>query len=95
MEGYIIVENAGLNETIERDDIKMVTVPALNMAVAMGNRRASNIILFEVYIGITNAISAPIVEEELEKKFGRKEKGLSLNIDAFRKGAEKASKFIG
>ena len=93
--GYIIVESAGLKETIERDDIKMVTVPALNMAVAMGDRRASNMILLGVYIGITRAISEPIVEEELEKRFGKKGRVLSLNLNAFRKGAEEASKFIG
>lgn len=93
--GYLVVESAGLSESIERTDITMVSVPALNMAVAMGDRRASNMILLGVYVGITSAISAPIVEEELEKIFGRKEKVLSLNLNAFRKGAEEASKFIG
>lgn len=92
--GYIIVESAGLNETLERDDIKMVTVPALNMAVAMGDRRASNMILLGVYIGITKSIYVHFVEEELEKKFGRKEKVLSLNLGAFKKGFEEAAKFI-
>ena len=92
--GYLIVESAGLNETIERTDITMVPVPALNMAVAMGDRRASNMILLGVYIGITNAISVPIVEEELKKRFAKKEKVLSLNLNAFRKGIEETPNLL-
>ena len=92
--GYLIVESAGLNETIERTDITMVPVPALNMAVAMGDRRASNMILLGVYIGITNAISVPIVEEELKKRFAKKEKVLSLNLNAFKKGIEETPNLL-
>ncbi|MEW6614314.1 MAG: 2-oxoacid:acceptor oxidoreductase family protein [Thermodesulfobacteriota bacterium] len=93
--GYFIVESTGLNDTLERKDIRMVTVPALNMAVAMGDRRTSNMILLGVYIGITKSISVHFVEEELEKKFGRKEKVLSLNLGAFKKGFEEAARFVG
>ena len=90
--GYFIVESAGLQEPIERKDITIITVPALNMAVAMGNRRVSNMILLGIYIGITDTISVPTVEEELKKRFGKKEKLLSLNLNAFRKGLEEAPK---
>lgn len=92
--GYLIVESSGLSETIERTDIKMVAVPALNMAVDMGDRRASNMILLGVYLGITNTISLPIVETELKKRFAKKEKVLSLNLNAFRKGVEEAPKLL-
>jgi len=92
--GHIIVEKAGLNETIEREDIRMISVSALNMAVEMGNRRTSNMILLGIYIGITNAISVPIVEEEIKNKFTKKEKVLALNLDAFRKGIEETPRLL-
>ena len=92
--GYFIVESAGLKEAIEREDIKMMAVPALDMGIAMGDRRVSNMILLGVYIGITNTISVPIVEEELKKRFVKKEKVLSLNLNAFRKGLEEAPKLL-
>ncbi|MFH1625464.1 MAG: 2-oxoacid:acceptor oxidoreductase family protein [Pseudomonadota bacterium] len=90
--GYLIVEAAGLSETVEREDIEMVTVPALNMAVAMGDRRGSNLILIGVYVGITNSISPALIEGELEKKFSKKERVLTFNLNAFRKGLEEAPK---
>ena len=92
--GYLIVESAGLNGTVERDDIKMVAIPALRMAIDMGERRASNMILLGVYLGITNTIPIPIVEEELKSKFAKKEKALTSNLNAFRKGLEEAQKVL-
>ena len=92
--GYLIVESAGLKETTERADIKMLPVPALDMAIEMGDRRASNMILLGVYIGIADNISPPILEEELKRRFDKKEKVLSLNLNAFRKGIEEASKLL-
>ena len=88
--GYYIVERAGLTETAERKDIKTVSVSALNMAVNMGDRRASNMILLGVYIGIINSVSVPLIEAELERRFAKKEKVLSLNLSTFRKGLELA-----
>ncbi len=90
--GYLIVESAGLNETIERKDIKMLSVPALNMAIEMGDRRASNMILLGVYLGVADSIPVPIVEEELNRRFAKKEKVRLLNLSAFRKGLEEAHK---
>jgi 2-oxoglutarate ferredoxin oxidoreductase subunit gamma len=92
--GYFIVERAGLFDTLQRDDIKLVTVPALGMALEMGERRASNMVLLGVYIGITHSISAPFVEGEIEKRFSAKEKALSLNLNAFRKGLAEAPKLV-
>jgi len=92
--GYLVVESAGLTETIERDDIQMVPVPALKMAIDMGVRRASNMILVGVYIGITNAISVDLVEAELKKRFTKKEKVLSSNLNGFRKGLDETPKYL-
>ena len=91
--GYLIVENAGLSGEIEREDIQMLSIPALEMAVAMGDRRASNMVLLGVYIGITKSIPGSLVEEELSNKFSKKERVLSLNLNAFRRGMEEAARF--
>ena len=91
-EGYFMVESAGLKDTIERSDIRMLSIPALKMAVAMGDRRVSNIILLGVYIGITNSISVPFIEDELAMRFGKKSGVLSSNLKAFRKGLEYSSR---
>ena len=90
-EGYLIVERAGLKDITERGDITMLSIPALDMALAMGDRRVANMVLLGVYIGITESISAPFIEDELEKRFGKKGEALSLNLRAFREGIEYSS----
>lgn len=90
--GYLIVEEAGLSETIERDDIRMITLPAVRMAIEMGEKRSSNMILLGLYIGATKSLSPPVVEEEMKKRFGKKEKVLSTNLGAFQKGLEEAAR---
>ena len=90
--GYLIVEEAGLSETIERDDITLLTLPAVSMAIKLGEKRSSNMILLGLYLGITKSISIPVVEEEMKKRFGKKEKVLSTNLGAFKKGLEEASR---
>ena len=91
--GYILVESGGLEDTIVRNDIEMLPIPALDMAVAMGDRRASNMIFIGGYIGLTNAVSPSSIEEILKKKFNKKKNVLSLNLTAFRNGYEYISKF--
>jgi 2-oxoglutarate ferredoxin oxidoreductase subunit gamma len=92
--GFYIVESAGLNESSKRDDIRMFAVPALSMAIEMGEKRASNMILLGVYVGLTEALQVAVVEEEIGRRFGKREKVLSSNLTAFRMGLEKAPALV-
>ncbi len=81
--GTIIVESTGLKEKVEREDVTVIKVPALENARAMGNPRSANLILLGVYVGATKLISLELIEKGLEARFGDNAK---LNMEAFRQG---------
>ena len=84
--GIIVIESAGLQDEVERKDIEVLKVPALEKAVEMGETLASNLIMLGAYVGATKTIPAELIEKELEQRFGDKESVLSLNLKAFREG---------
>ena len=92
--GLLMVESAGLKDRADRSDIRILSIPALEMAVAMGDRRVSNMILLGVYAGLIKSIATSFIEEELQKRFGKKQGILSSNLGAFRKGLEYSSRVV-
>jgi 2-oxoglutarate ferredoxin oxidoreductase subunit gamma len=88
--GVMIVERAGLTEKPERQDFKLLPVPGLEMAVSMGESRINNLILLGVYVEVTKAITAELIEKELNRRYGDREAILKRNKQAFRQGLEMA-----
>ena len=84
--GTVIIESSGLKDKVERDDVTVIEVPALENARAMGNPRGANFILLGVYVGTTKLISPDIIEKDLEARFGGNVEVLSSNREAFRHG---------
>jgi len=97
--GVIILESTGLKTKIEREDVRLLQVPALEIAASMGNPLLANMILLGAYVQITGAFPPEFIERELEDRFGMVETGvrasakeamLAHNVDAFRQGLELA-----
>ncbi len=93
--GTLIVESTGLQEKVEREDITVIEVPALENARSMGNPRGANFILLGAYIGATQLLSPELIERELEVRFGNNTKVLSSNMEAFRHGLKLAERGQG
>lgn len=83
--GLLIAESAGMPQAC-RNGHKLLKVPATEIAVGMGDSRASNMVLLGAYLSATGCVPPKLVEEELEKKFGGKTAAFSLNREALRKG---------
>ncbi len=88
--GLLIVESAGLREKVEREDITVIEVPALEDARAIGNPRGANFILLGAYIGITQLLSPELIEKQLEARFAGSAEVLSSNTESFRHGLKVA-----
>jgi len=88
--GLLIVESAGMPQPC-RNDHKLLKVPATEIAVGMGDSRASNMVLLGAYLSATSCVSPGLVEEELKKKFGGNIDAFSLNREALRKGLSLAA----
>ena len=87
-QGLIILESTGIEAKAEREDVKVITVPAVQMATALGDKRAVNLVLLGAYIEITKVLSPDLVEKELEKWFIGKglKSAFPVNKEAFRQG---------
>ena len=88
--GVIITEVAGLEGYIRRTDVEWIEIPALEMAIEMGNPMMANLILLGVYVEKSGVVSLDAVEAKLEKKFGGREMVSVANRGAFRRGIELA-----
>lgn len=97
--GVIILESTGLKIRVEREDVRLLQVPALEIAASMGNPLLANMILLGAYVQITGVFPPEFIERELEDRFGMVETGvrasakeamLAHNVDAFRQGLELA-----
>jgi len=86
--GSLIFETAGLKEEVNRTDIQLFPIPAIETANRMGNVQAANLILLGSYLEITKALPIERVYFQLEKKFISRAKSLDFNKKALEKGME-------
>jgi 2-oxoglutarate ferredoxin oxidoreductase subunit gamma len=89
--GLLIAESAGLQrDAITRHDARLVLVPAVEAALEMGETQVSNFVLLGAYLELVPALPLEIVEAHLERRYAGREKALSLNLAALRRGAHLA-----
>jgi len=88
--GVMIVESAGLKDSQKREDVKLVPVAGLEVAMSMGDSQLNNLVLLGVYTGVVKAVSADLIEEELARRYVSKESVLKRNREAFREGLKLA-----
>ena len=86
--GLMIVESAGLQNKPERQDFRLLPVSGLEIAMGLGGVVINNMILLGVYTQVVGPLSAQLIEEELDRRYGDKEAMLKRNKEAFRKGIE-------
>ena len=97
--GVVILDSTGLQTRVERDDVRVLEVPSLEIAASMGNPLVANMIILGAYVQLTGVFPPEFIERELEARFGIVETGvrahgrealLAQNMDAFRRGFELA-----
>ncbi|MDY6907621.1 MAG: 2-oxoacid:acceptor oxidoreductase family protein [Chloroflexota bacterium] len=97
--GLLITESAGLQGLaelyglkLEREDIRRMEVPAIEMASHLGNIQSANLILLGAYLGATRVFPLEMLEEEVDRRLGRKKElrigvtAMQVNKEALREG---------
>ena len=97
--GLLITESTGLHELaesfglkFEREDIGRLEVPGMEIASRLGNIQAANLVLLGAYLGATKVLPLEVIEEEVDKRLGRKREmrigvtALEVNKEALREG---------
>ncbi|MFA5625752.1 MAG: 2-oxoacid:acceptor oxidoreductase family protein [Bradymonadales bacterium] len=87
--GGIILINSSIIETSpERNDVRVVYVPSMQIAQELGNPRVGNMAMLGAYIEATKFLSVDGVEALLKSVFtGSKADLVALNLEALRRGA--------
>ena len=102
-DGVMIVEGTGLEAKPRRKDIKVIEIPAIQIATSMSSPLVSNMILLGVYVGVTGILPQELIEDEIKTRFTIAESGAKIigqgslmaqNIDAFKYGMELAKMVI-
>lgn len=97
--GLLITESAGLQGLVEafglkfeREDIRRLEVPGMEIAARLGNIQAANLVLLGAYLGATKALPLEVLEEEVDRRLGRKGEmrigvtAIEVNKEALREG---------
>jgi 2-oxoglutarate ferredoxin oxidoreductase subunit gamma len=89
-EGGVLVVNASMvDRPVKRDDIKVVSIPANDIAEALGSKRSVNMVMIGALLANMDLLSLDAAEAALEAHLPeRHKKFLEGNKKALRKGAE-------
>ena len=89
--GLLVLESAGLEEGVDREDIRVLEVPGVAAASRVGNPQTANLVLLAAYIEATKAVPLELVETELEKRLKGSEDILATNRAALVEGTKIAA----
>ena len=90
--GLLIVNASLINLRSQRDDIRVIYIPASDIAAEMGNPRMANLILLGALLQATGIVSLETIEQQLDEHLSeRQRKWLEPNKAALKKGAELAA----
>ncbi|NWF99401.1 MAG: 2-oxoacid:acceptor oxidoreductase family protein [Thermoanaerobaculaceae bacterium] len=84
--GLLLVNTSLIHREPARSDVTVVKVPANEIANELANPRGANMVALGAYLGATEAVSLPVVEEIVRETFAGKEKLVTANIEALRRG---------
>jgi 2-oxoglutarate ferredoxin oxidoreductase subunit gamma len=90
--GVLVVNSSLVPQRSERDDIRVIYVPASDLATELGNVRLANVICLGALVKATGVVPLEAVAQALDNHLPeRHRKLLGLNKEALRKGAALAT----
>lgn len=86
--GLLLVNSSLINRGSARDDIRVVTIPASDVATELGNVRMANMVLLGAFVTLTGLVDLETVKQQLDEHLSqRQRKWLEPNYVALEKGA--------
>lgn len=93
--GLLVVNRSLVPGTSDRDDLRVLLVPANEIAEELGEPRTANIVLLGALVEATGVVSLEAVEEALEKHLRADRRHLlQPNIEALHHGAAVAQEAL-
>lgn len=86
--GVLLVNSSLIGREPQRGDLRVIKVPANEVANELGNPRGANMVALGAYLGATGAVSLEVVEEVIRETFSAKPQLVDVNIQALHRGYE-------
>ena len=81
--GLLIINSSMVTEKASRSDIRVLEIPANELAMELGSDKAANMVILGAILRATGVVDRATIEEEMRHMFsGRKEKFLPMNLAA-------------
>jgi len=85
--GFLFLNSSVIDRKATRSDIRVVEVPANEIADKIGNLRVANMVMLGAIIAVTNCVRKDSIVSALQYKLGEKGSSLlELNIEAIEAG---------
>lgn len=86
--GVLLINSSLISRDATRDDIRVIRIPANEIAQEVNNPRGSNMVALGAYVGATGSVDIADVEEVVRETFASKPKVIEANVEALRRGYE-------
>lgn len=88
-DGLIILNDSLIKQEVKRKDVKVIRVPANEIADQLGSLKIANMVMLGAYVQKSRVVKMETVIQALEKALsGRNQTLLELNKQALKKGGE-------
>lgn len=85
--GIIVLNESLISREVKRNDIRVIKVPANDIANQLGNLRVANMVALGSYVALSKSIKMVTVFKALEKSLGKKADNIvTLNKKALERG---------
>lgn len=84
--GLVCLNTSLIQRHPRRNDLRVVNVPANDIAIELNNPRGANMVALGAYLGATGAVSQEGLEEVICETFAAKPALVEVNLEAFRRG---------
>ena len=86
-DGTIIINESLISQSVKRDDVQVLKVPANDIANELGNLRVANMVVLGAYVAKKKSVKMETIFQALDKMLGKKsEKIMKLNKEALKRG---------
>jgi 2-oxoglutarate ferredoxin oxidoreductase subunit gamma len=85
--GLILVNTSLAPDSVGRDDVRVIGLPATEAARRVGDERAANIVMLGAYVAASGAVALESVEGALRDQLRRRPHLVDLNVRALAEGA--------
>jgi 2-oxoglutarate ferredoxin oxidoreductase subunit gamma len=84
--GLLLLSSSLVNAQPTRKDVRVVAVPASEIAKSVGPEESANMVMLGAYVTITKVVAKESIVEGLKELFGNKISLFEANVRAFEEG---------